>query len=474
MIVKNCEKIEKSQVVLTVEVNAAEFEVAIEKAYKKMRKEISIQGFRPGKAPRKVIERMYGVEVFFDEAINNVFPEAYEAAVKAKELRVVGYPTNVEIVGECTVEGFTFKATAPVYPEVTLGEYKGISAPKDEVKVTASDVDDRLKELQVRNSHVATVDRAAVLGDTAVIDFEGFVDGVAFEGGKGENFELELGSGTFIPGFEEQVMGMNAGDEKDVSVTFPEDYHAELAGKDAVFKVKCHEVKGKELPELDDEFAKDVSEFDTLKELKADLKKQITEECELKAKHKFEDDLMAIIADGITAEIPEAMVELQANQFIDNFKSQLAQQGFPYEAYAEMSGMTTDELTKKLLEDAHEPALRQCRVDVAISAIIEAEGIEASDEECEAEMQKVADQYGLAIDMVKEYTDMDQLRGQVRRQKALDLVVANAVATKPEKKTTKKAAKKTEEAVEEAAEGEEKPKKTRKTTKKAEAEKDAE
>ena len=448
MIVKNCEKIENSQVVLTIEVNAAEFEVAIEKAYKKMRKDINVQGFRPGKAPRKVIERMYGVEVFFDEAINIVFPEAYEAAVTAKELRVVGYPTNVEIEGECTVEGFTFKATVPVYPEVTLGEYKGIAVTKDEVKVSAADVNEKLKELQVRNSHVATVERAAKLADIAVIDFEGFVDGVAFEGGKGENFELELGSKTFIPGFEEQVMGMSAGDEKDVNVTFPEDYHAELAGKDAVFKVKCHEVKGKELPELDDEFAKDVSEFETLKELKADLKKQITEERELKAKHKLEDDLMEIVANGITAEIPEAMIERQIEQFINNFKQQLAQQGFPYEAYAEMTGMSTEELDKKLAEDAHEPALRQCRVDVAISAIIEAEGIEASDEDCEAEMQKVADQYGLGIEMVKEYTDMDQLRGQVRRQKALDLVVANAAIAKPEKKTAKKSTKKAEEAVE--------------------------
>ena len=448
MIVKNCEKIEKSQVVLTVEVNAAEFEVAIEKAYNKMRKEINIQGFRPGKAPRKVIERMYGVEVFFDEAINNAFPVAYEAAVAAKELRVVGYPTNVELEGECTVEGFTFKATVPVYPEVTLGEYKGIAVTKDEVKVSAADVNEKLKELQVRNSHIATVERAAKLGDIAVIDFEGFVDGVAFEGGKGENFDLELGSRTFIPGFEEQVMGMSAGEEKDVNVTFPEDYHAELAGKAAVFKVKCNEVKGKELPELDDEFAKDVSEFETLKELKADLKKKITEERELRAKHKLEDDLMGIIADGITAEIPEAMVELQVKQFVDNFKTQLAQQGIPFEAYCEMTGMDDAKLT----EEAREPALRQTRVDVAISAIIEAEGIEATDEDCEAEIQKVADQYGLGIEMVKEYTDMDQLRGQVRRQKALDLVVANAAIAKPEKKTAKKTTKKAEAEAEVEAE----------------------
>ncbi|MCI7734083.1 MAG: trigger factor [Dysosmobacter sp.] len=451
MTVKSCEKVEKSQVALTVEVSAAEFEAAIEKAYQKMRKKINVQGFRPGKAPRKIIEGMYGAEVFFEEAINIAFPEAYEAAVKEKELQVVGYPT-VEMVGECTKEGFTFKATAPVYPEVTLGQYKGLSAPKDEVKVTAADVDERLKQLSDRNTRLVSVDREAKEGDTAVIDFEGFLDGKPFDGGKGENHSLELGSHSFVPGFEEQVVGMKAGEEKDIDITFPEDYHADLAGKAVVFKVKVHEVKEKEVPTMDDEFAKDVSEFDTLKELKADLKKKITEERQKDADRAFADTLMDQVAEGITADIPDAMVEAQCHQFLDNFKMQIAQQGIPYDQYLKLTGM--DEA--KLLEDAKEPALRQVKMDLAVAAIIKAENIEASDEDVEAEFQKLADQYSMDLEMVKKYLHADQVKDQIVSQKAVDIVVESATATKPEKKTAKKStAKKTTKKAEtaETAEG---------------------
>ena len=451
MTVKSCEKVEKSQVALTVEVSAAEFEAAIEKAYQKMRKKINVQGFRPGKAPRKIIEGMYGAEVFFEEAINIAFPEAYEAAVKEKELQVVGYPT-VEMVGECTKEGFTFKATAPVYPEVTLGQYKGLSAPKDEVKVTAADVDERLKQLSDRNTRLVSVDREAKEGDTAVIDFEGFLDGKPFDGGKGENHSLELGSHSFVPGFEEQVVGMKAGEEKDIDITFPEDYHADLAGKAVVFKVKVHEVKEKEVPTMDDEFAKDVSEFDTLKELKADLKKKITEERQKDADRAFADTLMDQVAEGITADIPDAMVEAQCHQFLDNFKMQIAQQGIPYDQYLKLTGM--DEA--KLLEDAKEPALRQVKMDLAVAAIIKAENIEASDEDVEAEFQKLADQYSMDLEMVKKYLQADQVKDQLLTQKAVDIVVESATATKPEKKTAKKStAKKTTKKAEtaETAEG---------------------
>ena len=451
MTVKSCEKVEKSQVALTVEVSAAEFEAAIEKAYQKMRKKINVQGFRPGKAPRKIIEGMYGAEVFFEEAINIAFPEAYEAAVKEKELQVVGYPT-VEMVGECTKEGFTFKATAPVYPEVTLGQYKGLSAPKDEVKVTAADVDERLKQLSDRNTRLVSVDLEAKEGDTAVIDFEGFLDGKPFDGGKGENHSLELGSHSFVPGFEEQVVGMKAGEEKDIDITFPEDYHADLAGKAVVFKVKVHEVKEKEVPTMDDEFAKDVSEFDTLKELKADLKKKITEERQKDADRAFADTLMDQVAEGITADIPDAMVEAQCHQFLDNFKMQIAQQGIPYDQYLKLTGM--DEA--KLLEDAKEPALRQVKMDLAVAAIIKAENIEASDEDVEAEFQKLADQYSMDLEMVKKYLHADQVKDQIVSQKAVDIVVESATATKPEKKTAKKStAKKTTKKAEtaETAEG---------------------
>ena len=473
--VKSCEKVEKTQIALTIEVGSAEFEAAIEKAYQKMRTKINVPGFRPGKAPRKITEGMYGAEVFFEEAINIAFPDAYEAAVKEQELQVVGYPT-VEMVGDVTKEGFTFKATTPVYPEVTLGEYKGLSAPKDEVKVTAADVDDRLKQLSDRNTRLVSVDREAKEGDTAVIDFEGFLDGKPFDGGKGENHSLELGSHSFVPGFEEQVVGMKAGDEKDIDITFPEDYHADLAGKAVVFKVKVHEVKEKEVPELDDEFAKDVSEFDTLKELKADLKKKITEERQKDADRAFEDALMEQVAANITADIPDAMVETQARQFLDNFKMQIAQSGIPYDQYMKMTGMDEG----KLLEDAKEPALRQVRMDLAVAAIIKAENLEATDEEVEAEFKRLAEQYSMDIEMVKKYLQADQVKDQLISQKAVAVVVDSATATKPEKKTTKKAAKKAEDSAE-AADGEEKPAKKpaakKKTTKKAEeapAEKDAE
>ena len=440
MSLKSCEKIEKSQVVLTIEVGSAEFEAAIEKAYQKMRKKINVPGFRPGKAPRKVIEGMYGAEVFFEEAINIAFPDAYEAAVKEKELQVVGYPA-VEMVGECTKEGFTFTATTPVYPEVTLGEYKGLTAEKDEVKVGAADVNERLKLLQDRNTRLVSVDREAKEGDTAVIDFEGFLNGEPFDGGKGEGHNLELGSHSFVPGFEEQVVGMKAGEEKDLDITFPEDYHADLAGKAVVFKVKVNEVKAKEVPELDDEFAKDVSEFDTLKDLKADLKKQITEERQKDADRAFEDAVMEQAAANITAEIPDAMVESQCRQFLDNFKMQIAQQGIPYDQYMQITGM--DEA--KLLEDAKEPALRQVKMDLTVAAIIKAENLDATDEEVEAEYKKLAEQYNMDIEMVKKYLPAEQIKDQLVSQKAVAVVVdsANVVVKKaPAKKTAKKTTKK--------------------------------
>ena len=458
MTVKSCEKVEKSQVALTIEVNAAEFEAAVEKAYQKMRRKISVPGFRPGKAPRKMIERMYGAEVFFEEAINIAFPEAYEAAAEQEKLQIVGYPT-VEMVGEVTKDGFTFKATTPVYPEVTLGEYKGLKAEKPEVKVLAADVDERLKALADRNTRLVSVDRAAKSGDTAVIDFEGFLDGKPFDGGKGENHNLELGSGSFVPGFEDQVIGMKAGEEKDIDITFPENYHADLAGKSVVFKVKVHEVKEKEVPAMDDEFAKDVSEFDTLKELKADLKKKITAEREETVKRAFEDALMEQVAENITADVPDAMVEAQSRQFLDNFKMQLAQQGLQYDQYMKATGM--DEA--QLLADAKEPALKQVRMDLAMAAIIKEENIDATDEEVEAEFQRMADQYGMDLETVKKYLQAEQVKDQLKSQKAIAVVVDSATAVKAEKKPAKKTAKKAEDAEGEEA-TEEKP--AKKTTRK--------
>ncbi len=451
MSVKSCEKLEKSQVALTIEVEAKEFEAAIEKAYRKMRNKINVPGFRPGKAPRKIIEGMYGVEVFFDEAINIAFPDAYEAAVKEKELQVVGYP-SVELVGECSRQGFTFKAVAPVYPEVTLGQYKGLSAPKEEVHVTSEDVDRRIQTLTDRNTRLVSVEREAKEGDTAVIDFEGFLDGKPFDGGKGSNHSLELGSHSFVPGFEEQVIGMKAGDEKDIDITFPEDYHADLAGKAVVFKVKCHEVKEKEVPVLDDEFAKDVSEFDTLNELKADLEKKITEEREKDVQRGFEDALMEQVAGGITADIPDAMVEGQARQFLENFRTQIAQQGIPYDQYMQMTGMSE----AKLLEDAKEPALRQVKMDLAVMAIIKAENIEAGDEDVEEEYKKMAEQFGMDVEMVKKYIQADQVKDQICSRRAVEIVRESATAVKPEEAAAPASAEE-EKPAEEA-----KPKRTRK------------
>ena len=455
MTVKSCEKLEKSMVALTIEVDAAAFEAAVEKAYQKMRRKISIPGFRPGKAPRKMIERMYGAEVFFEEAINIAFPEAYEAAVEQEKLQVIGYPA-VEMVGEVTKDGFTFKATAPVYPEVTLGEYKGLKAEKPEVKVTVADVEERLKQLADRNTRLVSVEREAKSGDTAVIDFEGFKDGVPFEGGKGTNHSLELCSGSFVPGFEDQVIGMKAGEEKDIDITFPENYHADLAGKSVVFKVKVHEVKEKEVPAMDDEFAKDVSEFDTLKELKADLKKKITEERQKDADRVFEENLMTQVAENITADIPDVMVESQAHQYLDNFKAQISRQ-FPYEEYKKMTGMDDE----KLLADAKEPALRQVRMDLATAAIIKAENIEASDEDVEAEYKKMAEQFGMDVEMVKKYLAKEQVQDQLLTQKAVAVVVDSATAEKPKKDETAEGEKKAKKAPakkaakkDEAAEGE--------------------
>ncbi len=452
MSVKSCEKLEKSMVALTVEVSAEEFEAAVEKAYRKQRGSIRVPGFRPGKAPRKMIENMYGSGVFYEEAVNEALPDAYTAAVKEQELEVVGYP-EVELlsVGK---EGFSFKATVAVYPEVTLGQYKGVEAPKAEVSVTDEDVEGRVKEMADRNSRMVSVeDRAVAKGDVANIDFEGFLNGVPFDGGKGDSFDLEIGSGQFVPGFEDQVAGMSISEEKDIDITFPEDYHADLAGKTVVFHVKVNAIKVKELPALDDEFAKDVSEFDTLDELKKDVREKMLAEREEAAKRAFEDAAMSKVAAGIQADIPDAMIEEQAKRFVDNFRMQLQSQGVPYEEYMKMTGMEEE----KLLADAKVPAEGQVRMDLAIAAIVKAEGLEASDEDVEAEYNKMAAQYGMDVENVKKYLDDAVIKEQIVRAKAVELVAAAAVPVKPEE--VKAEEPKAEEPAEEPKP--EKPKRTR-------------
>ena len=432
MSVKSCEKREKSMVEMTVEVSAADFEAAVEKAYRKQRGKINMPGFRPGKAPRKMIESMYGPEVFYEEAVNIALPDAYMNAVKEQELDVVGYP-EVELL-EVGKEGFSFKATVAVYPEVTLGQYKGLEAPKAEVKVMAADVNARLKEMAERNSRMVSVDRAVKKGDTANINFEGFLEGVPFEGGKGEDYDLAIGSGSFVPGFEEQLIGMKAEEEKDIDITFPEDYHADLAGKAVVFHVKVNAVKVKEVPAIDDEFAKDVSEFDTLAELKKDVKAKMITEREEAANRAFEDILMEKVAEGLTCDIPDAMVEEQAKRFTDNFKMQLQSQGLSFEQYKQMTNM--DEAA--LLEQAKEPAAHQVRMDLAVGAIIKAENIEATDADVDAEYEKMAKQYGMEVENLKKYIEAEVIREQVVRSKAIAVVVDSAVAVKPEAKAEEK------------------------------------
>ena len=481
MNVKSVEKLEKSQVAVTVEVTAEEFEAAVQKAYLKMRNKISVPGFRPGKAPRKMIEKLYGEGVFYSDAVDAALPDAYTQAIGSSGLDVVGYP-EVEIVDDqIGKDGFTFKATVAVYPEVELGQYKGVSAVKEEVKVTADDVKERLNQMAEREARLVSVDRKVKKGDTAVIDFEGFDNGVAFEGGKGENHELEIGSGSFVPGFEDQIIGMKAGEEKDIDITFPENYTKDLAGKQVVFHVKVNEVKEKQTPALDDEFAKDVSEFETLKD---DTKAKITAEREQSAKIAFENALLEKVAGDIKADIPEVMIEEQCRRFLDEFKQRLQAQGIPYDQYCKMTGM--DEA--KFMEDGREPAVRQVKMDLAIAAIIKAENLDVTDEEIEEKYKSMAEQYGMELDMLKKYLDAPTVRNQLLNEKAIAVVVDSAKAEKPskaekaegeeEKKPAKKTAKKAAEGEEEkkpaakkttkkAAEGEEEKKPAKKTAKKA-------
>ena len=426
MTVKSCEKVEKSQVALTIEVNAAEFEAAVEKAYQKMRRKISVPGFRPGKAPRKMIERMYGAEVFFEEAINIAFPEAYEAAAEQEKLQIVGYPT-VEMVGEVTKDGFTFKATTPVYPEVTLGEYKGLKAEKPEVKVLAADVDERLKALADRNTRLVSVDRAAKSGDTAVIDFEGFLDGKPFDGGKGENHNLELGSGSFVPGFEDQVIGMKAGEEKDIDITFPENYHEDLAGKAVVFHVKVNKVTETIVPAQDDDFARDVSEFDSLEELKNDIRAKALNNAQKQIDNAFENACIEKAAENTTVDMPSALVDNELDVQMERFAYQLQMSGYSMEQYAKMMGGDVNSM-----RNAFRPAAeKQARITVTLNKIVEAENITVSDEEVEAEYADLAKQYELELDKVKSMVPAEEITDSLKSKKAIRIIVDSAKAVAP-------------------------------------------
>lgn len=455
MNLKSVEKLEKSRVALTIEANAEEFETAINKAYLKMRGRIMVPGFRKGKAPRRLIESMYGAEVFYEEAINIAYPGLFDEAARQEKLDTVGYP-EVELLN-ADKNGFSFKATVAVKPEVKLGKYKGLTAPKETVKVTEKDIDGELQPYIQRATRMVDVDRKSKKGDTVNIDFEGFMDGKAFDGGKGAGHDLELGSGSFIPGFEDQLIGVKAGSDKDVVVTFPEDYGAkELAGKEATFKVKVNAVKEKAVPALDDEFAKDVSEFETLADLRKDLGDKLTQRRERQARNAFEEALLDQVTEDMTADIPDAMVELRAEHMMEDYSQRITAQGIPFEQYLAMTGLTVDILKMQAMEGA----LRQVKTDLALGAIAEAEKIEVTDKEIDDECQRLAGQYGMKADEVKKIVPLAELKKDLSNQKAANIIFNSA---KVGKAPAKKAAAKKEET---PAAGEKKP--AKKAPKKAE------
>ena len=370
---------------------------------------------------------MYGPSVFYEDAINEIYPEAYATAVDQEKLDVVAWPeTEIQEVGK---DGFTFKATVTVRPEVKLGQYKGLTAPKEDVTITDEDVQGELRPYIQRATNLVSVDREAKNGDTVVIDFEGFKDGEPFEGGKAEGHSLELGSGAFIPGFEDQVVGMKAGEEKDLNVTFPEDYGAkELAGAPVVFKVKVQEVKEKEEPVLDDEFAKDVSEFDTLDAFKADLAEKLKKRREDAAQHAFENALMEQVVANMEVEIPEAMVDYEADKLVNNYAQRVTAQGISFDQYLTIMGMTMEQMK----EQAKDSARKQIQSDLALGAIVEAEKLEVTDEEADAEIKKLAGEYKMEEEAVRKALILDDLKKDMCRRKAAELVFSTGVAAAKE------------------------------------------
>lgn len=449
MKVTSVEKKEKSTVELTIQIEAEEFEAAVQQAYLKKRSSINVPGFRKGKSPRKIIEGMYGTGVFYEDAINAVYPGAYEQAIKEQNLDDVGYP-KMEIV-DVGKDGFTFKALVSIRPEVKLGAYKGLTASKEESKVTDEDIDNEMKPYINRATRLVSVDRQAKMGDTAIIDFEGFDNGTPFEGGKGENYELKLGSGSFVPGFEDQIVDMKAGEEKDINITFPEDYHPELAGKPVVFHVKVNEVKESQAPEVDDEFAKDVSEFETLEAFRKDLKEKLVDRRSKQAQADFENRIMEQLVENMECDIPDGMVEVQLDKLMDDYAMRLQSQGISMEDYQKMMGTNGD----MVRSSARPTALRQVQMQLALTAVAEAEKLEVSAEEYEAEVNRLAEQYDLKAEQVKNIIAEEDLKKDLMLKKASDLVVAEAKVGK----AAKKAAKKSEETGETV---EEKPKRTRK------------
>lgn len=468
MSLKSSNKIEENVWELEVAVDGETFMNAVNKAYLQQRKKINVPGFRKGKAPRAFIEKMYGEAVFYEDALEIVYPDAVSSAIEEAKLEVIDTPFDLE-VPEMGKDGVVIKLKVTVMPEVKLGKYKGIKATKKSAKVSAEDVKSHINDMLEQNSRIVTVEtkRKVKKNDIAVIDFEGFVDGVAFEGGKAENYELTIGSNQFIPGFEDQIIGHKAGEEFDVNVKFPEDYHAELAGKDATFKIKLHEIKVKEVPALDDEFVKDVSEYDTVDE----LKKNVKEELEHKKQHEVEaeanNEVLDKLADLVTAVIPDCMIERKMDDDVQDFAYRLQMQGLDLKTYLKYTG--SDEKTFR--EQYKEQAEKQVKLDLALAEIIKKENLEVSDADLEEEYAQYAKAYNMDVDQIKKAIPADNIKPELLQRKAVDFVIENASFAAEKKPAAKKAAAPKAEKVEKA--DEEKPA-AKKTTKKAPAKKDAE
>ena len=421
------ENLEKNMAKLTIEVSAEEFEKAVQNAYLRSRGKITIPGFRKGKAPRVMIEKMYGAGIFFEDAANALIQAEYPKAADESGLEIVSQP-EIDVVQIEKGKSFIFTAEVAVKPEVTLGEYKGLEVEVSPADVTEEEIAAELKREQENNSRTIDVDdRAVADGDMVTLDFEGFVDGVAFEGGKGENYPLTIGSGAFIPGFEEQLIGAEAGKEVEVNVTFPQEYHApELAGKAATFKCTVHEIKAKELPELDDEFASEISEFDTLDELKADIKAKIKEQKNADGKRQKEDQAMEQAVENATMDIPEAMIETQVRQMADDFAQRMQQQGLSMEQYFQFTGMTAE----KMLEELRPQAVKRIQTRLVLEAIVKAENIEITDERIDEELAKMAEAYKMEVEKLKEFmgeNEKAQMKMDLAVQEAVTLVVDNTV-----------------------------------------------
>ncbi len=447
MSLKETKKISANRYELEIIVEGERFREAIKLAYKQNAKKINVPGFRKGKAPYAMVMKMYGEEAFFEDALNLIYGDVVEEAINESGLRVINDKMDFDMVSISTEDGVDFKVSVTTYPEIEIGEYKGLKAEKNKASVTASEVNAQIKSMAERNARMVSVeDRAAILGDTAVIDFEGFVDGVAFDGGKAEGHALELGSGQFIPGFEDQIVGHNIGEEFDVVVTFPEEYGAkELAGKEAVFKIKLHEIKVKELPEIDDEFAKDVSEFDTLAELKADIKAKALERKQKANDEEVENALVQQIVDSIKGEIPEAMFENRLNQSVEEFAYRLQSQGLNLETYLKYTNSSIEDFKNSFRPQAES----QVKFRLALEKIVELEKIEATEEEINEQIEKMAKDYGMEAEQIKAAVPTEEIAKDLAVGKAIDFIKDNAVITE-KKPAAKKTAKKAEEETKDA------------------------